>query len=195
MTRWWIIAAMAVLVLAGCSLSGSQPSRDTLKQQTVAQVSGAEKVLACMEETRSLSGKSFREAFEAGTKQAAESRADEALLRLVCLSLHENARHSQFRVGIETAKGYVSAHPEESGGTRGLLLLMQRLDKERVARWTQRNRWLEEKEGLEEENKRLMEKNSQLEQAAEQHRGRVQDLQKQIEQLKNIENIIKERDR
>jgi aspartyl-tRNA synthetase len=52
-----------------------------------------------------------------------------------------------------------------------------------------------EKEGLESENKDLTERNELLEQAAVQDRNRVNELQNQIEQLKNIENIIKNRER
>ena len=195
MTRWWMVAGLACLVLAGCSLSGTRPSPDGLKPQLIFQPTNVDKVLACMQETRTLTGKAFREAFAAAAKQGAEGAEDGADLRLICLSLHENARHSQFRTGLQAVDAHVRSHPEESEGMRGLLLLMQRLDKERVSRWAQRNKWLEEKEELDGENKRLLERNGHLEQVTEQHLGRIQDLQNQIEQLKNIENIIKDRDR
>ena len=97
--------------------------------------------------------------------------------------------------GIEAAEAYVGTLTEDSVGMKGLLALMQRLDKEKIARWMAYNRGVEEKEGLAAENKELMERNGQLEKNAVQDQGRIRDLQKQIEQLKNIENIIKNRDR
>ena len=78
---------------------------------------------------------------------------------------------------------------------QGLLLLMQRLDKEKAAKWNQQSRWIEERDGLAEENKALLERNSQLEKTVAEDQGQIRDLQTQIEQLKNIENIIKHRDR
>ncbi len=195
MTRWWMIAGMVCLLSGGCAPSESQLPPEEPRPQLVVQPTGAEKVLACVQETRALSRSAFKEAYGAASKQAAADDDSGPSLRLVCLSLHEFARYRQFKAGVETMENYLTSHPDEAGGMGGLLLLLQRLDREKSAKWAQQSRWIEEKDGLVEENKALLERNGQLEKTVEQDQGRIRDLQTQIEQLKNIENIIKHRDR
>lgn len=196
MTRWWMIASMACLLSGGCAPSGSKlPPEEPQLQLVVQPPTDAETVLACVQETRALSRAPFKEAYGAASKEAAADNDNGASLRHVCLSLHEFARYRQFKAGVETMETFLVNHPAEAGGMQGLLLLMHRLDREKIAKWAQQSRWIEEKEGLVEENKALQERNGQLEKRVEQDQGRIRDLQTQIEQLKNIENIIKHRDR
>ncbi len=95
---------------------------------------------------------------------------------------------------METLKEYIELHPEERQSLQGLYLLVKRINQEKINRWSQRNRLTDEKETLEEENRELFEAATVLEKQIEQDGKRINELQKQIEQLKNIENIIKNRE-
>jgi hypothetical protein len=125
----------------------------------------------------------------------ADGGTDADTLHLICLSLHGSATYKQFKAGTETLAKYIKEHPDAAATLQGIHLLMQRIDKEKIGKWAQSNKNLDEKEGLEVENKELLERNEILEKAAEQNQVRIRELQQQIEQLKNIENIIKNRER
>lgn len=194
MSKLWLIMGVTLLALGGCVRDQPQLQPVETSPRVEVRQDSAASVLACVQDNKALNRVAFKEAYAAATRQVAE-REDGAVLRLICLSLHEYASYKQFKGGIEAAEAYVGTLTEDSVGMKGLLALMQRLDKEKIARWMAYNRGVEEKEGLAAENKELMERNGQLEKNAVQDQGRIRDLQKQIEQLKNIENIIKNRDR
>lgn len=65
----------------------------------------------------------------------------------------------------------------------------------KIAKWSKSNKILDEKEGLEAGKQGAFERNEVLEKAAADDQVRIKELQKQIEQLKNIESIIKNRER
>ena len=73
--------------------------------------------------------------------------------------------------------------------------LLQRIDQEKIGKRAQSNKHTDEREELESENKELLERIETLEKNAVQDQDRIKGLQQQIEQLKNIENIIKNRER
>lgn len=196
MTKWWMNAGLMVaLLLGGCAPSEPPPPPEPPPPQVVIQKTDAELVLTCLQETKTLSHADFRKAYKEAAKQATAGAENDASLRHICLSLHPFARYTQFRAGVQTLDTLVQSEREEAGGLHGLQLLMRRMDKEKVTKWGQKSRWSEERENLAEENKALFERNSHLETTIEQDQGRIRDLQAQIEQLKNIENIIKHRDR
>ena len=195
MTRWWMILGLVCLLSSGCAPRRSQQVPEASQPGMVVRPTSTETVLACVQETRTLSRAAFKEAYAATSKPAVVDNNSSASLRHVCLSLNGFARYRQFKAGIETLEAFLANHPEEAGGMKGLLLLMQRMDKEKAAKWNQQSRWIEERDGLAEENKALLERNSQLEKTVAEDQGQIRDLQTQIEQLKNIENIIKHRDR
>ncbi len=72
------------------------------------------------------------------------------------------------------------ARPDEAASLHGLLALLQRLDRERVARWVQQRKDSEGRKSLAEEKAQLSERLTLLEQQAEQDRVRIEELQKQI---------------
>ncbi len=164
------------------------------KEVVVAPPKEAERVLSCLAEHQKMSRKEFKAAYKAASVQAADGAASDTL-RLICLSLHKYARYKQFKAGEEALTHYVKDHPEAAAGLQGIQMLMQRIDKEMIGKWAQSNKNLDEKGELESENKELQERNDVLEKSAEQDQLRIRELEKQIEQLKNIENIIKNRER
>ena len=118
-----------------------------------------------------------------------------AMEEVACLGLHERATARQLRRSIELLQAQAEARPDEAASLHGLLALLRRLDRERVARWAQQRKAFEGRKKLSEEKVQLSERLALLEQQAEQDRVRIEELQKQIEQLKNIETIIKNRER
>ena len=102
---------------------------------------------------------------------------------------------------IELNKGkflladYLKKHPEDATALQGLRALLLRIEREKMIKKVQGEKILDEKEELGAENKELLERNEALEKGALQDQGRIRELQKQIEELKNIETIIKNRER
>ncbi|WP_153305975.1 hypothetical protein [Desulfogranum mediterraneum] len=108
--------------------------------------------------------------------------------------MHQYASYKQFKQGLELLEKYIDGHPDEEGSLQGLNLLLKRINREKIKRWSQQNRLTDEKEVVEEENRGLLETVAGLEGQRELDQKRINELQKQIEQLKNIENIIKNRE-
>jgi hypothetical protein len=189
-----------VVVLAGLLLSGCAEnfwkgsSADQSKEPVVACPTDANTILSCLAANQKLSRKEFKSEYKTVSAQAVNG-TDADILRLICLSLHQHATYKQFKSGMETVASYIKEHPDAAATLQGIHMLMQRIDKEKIVKWAQSNKNLDEKEGLESENKELLERNEVLEKAAAQDQVRIKELQQQIEQLKNIENIIKNRER
>jgi len=182
------------LLLSSCAGGfGMRPSSDQSQESVVSSSTGADTILSCLAEHQAMSRKDFKAAYKTASVQAAGG-AEEGVLRLICLSLHEYASCKQFKYGTDTLVKYIKDHPDDAARLQGIHVLMQRIDKEKIVKWAQSNKNLDEKEGLEAENKELSERNEALEKGAAQDQERIRELQKQIEQLKDIENIIKNRE-
>ena len=195
--KWWNFFSIFFLcmLLAGCTgLSfNSSTSRGKQLPTVIFSPTDCDSLLACLEESRELSRNDFK-AYYKRVSLEVEKKDPGSTLQLICLSLHHYASYKQFKVGMETLKEYIELHPEERQSLQGLYLLVKRINQEKINRWSQRNRLTDEKETLEEENRELFEAATVLEKQIEQDGKRINELQKQIEQLKNIENIIKNRE-
>ncbi|MDX9835866.1 MAG: hypothetical protein RBT36_11750 [Desulfobulbus sp.] len=188
---WLVIWAVVCVSVAACTPhKPAAPAAPTV----VLQESTVSVILSCLEENRDLSRQDQRSAYADLEKQA-NSGADTQTLRLACLGLHERATYRQFRRSIELVTGWTTARPDEATSLNGLLAVLKWLDRERVARWMQHREQAAEKKKLTAENAQLTERIGLFELQAEQDRVRIGELQQQIEQLKNIENIIKTRER
>jgi len=150
-------------------------------------------ILSCLQETSSLRSRAFNRYFQEVSKAAQDGR-DEDTLRLICLSLHTKASYRQFKQGEKALRNYIKSHPDNKKELQGLLSLVGRLDQAKVARWSNRKKLLDEKEELESEVSSLQARVDILLREHEQDRVKIQELRNQIEQLKNIENIIKNRE-
>lgn len=195
----WLVVAVVFSFMAvwttGCAPLGSNPSIYSGSQEAtvVFHPSDSNNLLSCLQESQGLS----RGDFTLYYKQVAEKKelgGDAESLRFVCLSLHKYASYNQFKEGLAVFDQYVEEHPDERTSLMGLSLLMKRIKKEKINRWSQRNKLMDEREVLEDENRELLETVAELEKTIEQDQSRISELQKQIEQLKNIENIIKNRE-
>jgi hypothetical protein len=189
------LLVLSISLLSGCAEgfwrhNASDQSRATV----VFYPTDANTILSCMTERRKMTHKEFGRAFRAASKQAAKGERA-ASLRLICLSLHDYASYKQFKSGMKALAAYIKDYPDDAASLQGIYQLLQRVDKEKINKWNQGSKSSDEKEELESENTELQERNEILEQNADQDQVRIQELQKQIEQLKNIENIIKNRER
>jgi len=189
-----VMVLLAGLLLNGCAAIFGGRESDEPKEKIVVQSSDADTILSCLAGNEKMSRKEFSNAYKTAVADAARAENGDGL-RLVCLSLHQHASYRQFKEGLEALVRYIKTHPTTAPGLQGIVLLMQRIDREKIVKWAQSNKSIDEKEGLEAENKELQERNEALERSASQDQARIKELQQQIEQLKNIENIIKNRER
>ena len=195
--KWWKAFSIFFfcLSLAGCtglslksSVSQGQQSPTVIFSPT-----DCDSLLVCLEESRELSRNQFK-AYYKRVSLEVDKKVTGSTLQLICLSLHHYASYKQFKFGMQMLKEYIEERPEERQSLQGLYLLAERINQEKINRWSQRNRLMDEKETLEDENRELFEGVAVLEKQIEQDEKRINELQKQIEQLKNIENIIKNRE-
>jgi len=124
-----------------------------------------------------------RDEFDAKFKSAEEGLQggrDLDKLRFICLSLNEKADYKQFKRGKEILEQFVEIHPDHGDELHGFLVLFDRLDQEIMNRW---GAW-----------KSLLNDKRELTAEMESLKIKVEEQQKQIEQLKNIEPIIKSRE-
>ncbi|GAB4337861.1 MAG: hypothetical protein Kow0089_09370 [Desulfobulbaceae bacterium] len=101
-------------------------------------------------------------------------------LRFICLSLNRQADYSQFVEGVRSLDRYVSDHSDSLEAMQGLQVLVRRLEEEIRSRRKTAQTLTGEKNRLEKEVESL--------------RIRLDEQQKQLEQLKNIETILKSRE-
>ncbi|MBM9513992.1 hypothetical protein [Desulfogranum marinum] len=195
--KWWKFFSLffLCLLLAGCA--GLSPHSSAPKGQQAATVifspTDCDSLLACLEESRELSRNDFK-AYYKRVALEVDKDVSGSQLQLICLSLHHYASYKQFKRGMGMIEEYIELHPEERQSLQGLYRLVERINQEKINRWSQRNRLMDEKETLEEENRELFDTGAALEKQIEQDSKRISELEKQIEQLKNIENIIKNRE-
>jgi hypothetical protein len=179
------IAMLSGLLLSSCAGGfWTRPSSEQSEGPVISSPTDASMILSCLAEQQKLTHGEFKAVYKTASAQAADG-TDAATLRLICLSLHDYASFKQLKSGTTTLANYIKEHRDaDSAGLLGIQLLMQRIEKELTVKWTQGNKNLDEKERVE-----------ALEKGAVQDQKRIKELQNQIEQLKNIENIIKERER
>lgn len=183
-------------LFSGCVRGkGNQSTASVLSlPQIVLQQEDTYTILSCLHEAQTLTRIEFRNMWTQASKQTEDGRYSDPL-KIVCLGLHDYSSFKQFKIGIDVLESYVKENESESKGLKGLLHIMQKIEKETVAKWTLHNKNSDEKGVIEAENKELLDRNAILEKNAEQNQARIKELQKQIDQLKNIENIIKNRER
>jgi hypothetical protein len=187
------ILILCSCMLFGCSQFNGRPSGHTTAT-IVFRPSDCETILSCLNSRHKLSRKELKAATKTASQQYDQNPNASNTLELICLSLHPQAGFRQFRSGLKLLDQYIKDHPDTVSGLQGLRYLFQRLNQERAARWRQSMKTSDEKEILAIENKELTERNDRLEQTVEQDQTRIEELRQQIDQLKNIETIIKNRD-
>ncbi len=171
-----------LLLLGGCTAIGPTAVWEdgTLLEPLVVFPSFSNNYLmSCLSETESLDRKEFTAQFEVA-EQRLQSGHDMDALRFVCLSFNNLADYKQFKEGVRVLDKYFADHPNLGEDMYGVRVLVERIDEEILNRWSA---W-----------KSLLNDKKELTAEVESLKVRVAEQQKQIEQLKNIEPILKSRE-
>ena len=189
-----IIVFTALFALNGCALKDNSDSKKQKSGDNSLHQSSAETILSCLQSNWEISPKSYKASYTVAQKNFDTVPSDYNTLQMVCFNIHPHARYHRFRQGIKQLSTYKTTHPEDSSALNGLEYLLKAINRERVVRRNSLNKVKDEKQDLNEKNQELLEENKQLKVDAEQNNNRLQELKKQIDQLKNIESIIRNRE-
>lgn len=184
-----IVVASFTLLLNGCAMKDRQqetPPEVALEPVVVYQSLGTTSLLTCLNDSRNIGRGAFDFNYEAAERDMQEAK-DTDRLRFICLSFNEKADQKQFKKGLEALAQYVADHPDSGEDLLGLQVLAERLNQEIVNRWSAWKSLLNDK-------KKLSAEVDSLRSSLEAAQAKNDELQKQIEQLKNIEEIIKRRE-
>ncbi len=140
---------------------------------------GSSYLLSCLIDMQTLERPDFDSKFEISASTL-EHGSELDKLRFICLSLNEKADYKQFKHGTKVLDQYLADHTESDAEMQGIRLLFSRLDEEIINRWSA---W-----------RSLLNDKKELKAKVESLKVTIEGQQKQIEQLKNIENIIKSRE-
>lgn len=143
-------------------------------------------LLSCLNDIHDLGQEDFAAEFKRASDKLKRG-GDLAKMQFICLSLHENADYEQFKEGAKVLEQYITDHPGTPGDVHGFQILVNQLDVAMMTKWSAWKSLLNDKKELTAEVKSLQEKH-------EQDQALIEELNKQIEQLKNIEKIIKSRE-
>ena len=175
------------LFVSGCVQGGyGDGSGGGVVPTVVFEPSGSSSLLSCVSELQNLTRKEVINY----TREVAENLDlgdEENQIKYICLSLTPKADYKQFKKGKKALTRYLEQHPDATSDMQGLLVLVKQLDRALLGSFSGRNK-------IQAERDRLAAKLETLELAATQDQVKIQELQRQVDQLKNIENIIKNRE-
>ena len=184
-----LVLVVILLLIGGCVQvgqdNGSPPS--AVSPTVVFVPSDSSYLLACVSELQGLKQKDF-DHYSVEAANRLEEGDDRDTLRFICLNLHHRADYKQFIQGEKLLRRYIEEHPDRSDDMQGLIILLGQLEQARVNHWTDRKK-------LHDERDELAAQIETLQLQTKQDQERIQELQSQIDQLKNIESIIKNRER
>jgi len=153
-------------LLGGCSALNTTPINvQALETELVSPSTITGTLLACVDKHNSLSKKEFEKLYRNALKQNS-LEGDSNFLPVVCLGLTPHASYKQFLNSTDIMKEFIVTHPYDTSDLNGLYSLLIRQNKIKM-KWQYRYR------------KMSTEKTS---------------LEIQINQLKNIEKIITEKE-
>ena len=151
---------------------------------------GSNYLLSCLGDMQSLKRQDFDSEFELAAATLQQGQ-DLDKLHFICLSLNEKADYKQFKHGTKILDQYIEDHPDSGTDLQGIRLLISRLDEEIINKWSAWKSLLNDKKELNAEVELLK---KEFKAKVESLKVTIEEQQKQIEQLKNIENIIKSRE-
>ncbi len=186
-----VTSSLIMLLLNGCVPHNLKNTSSLFSGGKSVEVTESERLLSCLQETKMYSRTEYKTLYR---KAYSSENSEDDDLYLICMDLHYYADYKNFKKGMLSLKKYAEIHQENKKSLLGIASLIERINREKINRWSQRNKLMNEKEELEEENIDLLKNLTMLEENNQQDVKRVEELQKQIEQLKNIENIIKNRE-
>lgn len=179
--RKYILLLCCAALLSGCAAwnPSERESRNLLEPLVAIPSFSSNYLMSCLDEMQTLEQKEFDTKFKLAGKDLQNGRKMDKLY-FICLSLTEKADYKQLKQGMNVLEQYLEDQPDSGEGMQGLQYLVNRLDKEITNRRNVSETLTDEKKELEKEVESL--------------KVRLDEQHKQIEKLKNIENIIKSRD-
>lgn len=174
----YILFLCSISLLAGC-VELRQDEWERLEPIVVVPSFNSNYLLSCLDDMKTIKREEFNVQFESAEADLKYGRNLDKL-RFICLSLNEKADYKQFTHGKEVLEQYLADHPDSGNDMKGLQILVHRLDEEILNRWSA---W-----------KSLLNDKKELKAEVESLKVKIETQQQQIEQLKNIENIIKSRE-
>ncbi len=135
--------------------------------------------MSCLNDMQTLEQSEFDTKFKLAEDDQQNGRKMDRLY-FICLSLTDKADDEQLKKGLDVLERYLEEHPDSGEGMQGFQYLVNRLESEITTRRSVR--------------KVLTDENSSLQTEVASLKARLEEQHRQIEQLKNIENIIKNRE-
>ncbi len=174
---------LALFVLSSCHL---QPLPQ--KQPNDCMISAAE-VLSCIASSANLTDKEVSAKFDSikNINTVKENPAPTSLSKLLCLSLHDNAPINQRQQG-EKILQKILQKPECNDQTLSGLLLITQSNIDLYTKYLNTNwtSYLKNKKSYKEQDTFI----KQLESEALSYKRRIQDLEQQVQKLKEIETML-----
>ena len=181
MKRSILLFFCLALLINGCATQGPYAWKNgrLLDPAAVFPSFSSNYLLSCLSDMDTLRREEFETKFETASASLKSGRVLDRL-RFICLSLNKKADDKQFAQGNDALEEYLADHPELGEDMHGFQLLIDRIDEEIMNRWSAWKSLLNDKKELAAELESL--------------KIKVEEQQKQIEQLKNIEPIVKSRE-
>jgi len=179
--RKYMLLFCCAALLNGCTAwkASERESRNLLEPLVAIPSFSSNYLMSCLNEMQTLEQKEFDTKFKLAGKDLQNGRKMDKLY-FICLSLTEKADYKQLKQGVNVLEQYLEDQSDSGEGMQGFHYLVNRLEKEIKNGSNVRETMTVEKKELEKEIESL--------------KVRLEEQNKQIEQLKNIENIIKSRD-
>lgn len=177
----YILLCCCTALLGGCAeLKPHKPYEwERLEPIVVLSSFSSDYLLSCLSDMQTLESQDFDAKFEMAEAGLVHERKLDKL-RFICLSLNDKADYKQFKQGVTVLEQYVENYPDSEEDMQGFRILVNRLDEEIQNRWGAWKSLLNDKKVLTAEVESL--------------KVKIDEQQKQIEELKNIENIMKSRE-
>jgi len=185
-----VLLFVLFLFMGGCVQPGqhNKGSLSVIPPTVIFEQSDSSYLLSCVNELQGLNKKKFNHFLKESASRV-KGGGDKDTLRFICMSMHTKAGLKQAGKGEKLLKKYIDEHPDASGDMKGLLVLFSRLNQSRASLGSRNDG----KKIIAERDK-LAKEVDDLQLAVKRDQGRILELQSQIDQLKNIENIIKNRE-
>ncbi len=177
------------LLLSACqpiAAWNQQDSRSPKVIKETCQVS-ADKILSCLASSKQLSSNDLSSEFDSLINSSGPKPDSEQLNRLLCLTLHPDTSIEQLQKGETILKDLLRTKECNQESLTGLLFIIQ-------GNITIHNNYLNKNWRLHLKKKALLKKeediNQELDHEITSYQLRIQDLEKQVQKLKEIESML-----
>lgn len=161
----YIILCGFCILLAGCQPGSQVIMPGSTKRIVIEDKSLSSQILSCVAETETMPSKKLYEQFIRANESFQINESDVNRFQLICLSLASSNSPATLTLGISLLNEYLSSNDSAGTDLRGLYLVLKSVEQ------------------------KLQEQEFKLESAE----TRTNELESQLEKLKNIEKILNER--